>query len=97
LERCDEGLIGLARCSADALDQALAYEGKAYAVAQAGRWHLMVLQALLGRPEEQGDSAYAEIIAALAAPMGYAPMGDADEDPPYWRVHGTHPERGDGG
>jgi hypothetical protein len=99
LEHCDEALMGLARCSADALDQALAYESKAYAIAAVGRWHLMVLQALLGRPEEQGDSAYAEVIAALSGPLGYAPggMGDADGDPPYWRTHGTHPERDDGG
>jgi hypothetical protein len=81
--------MGLARCSADALDQALAYEGRAYAVAAVGRWHLLVLQALLQRTEEQvPDAALMDVIAAMSIGATYA---GANEDGDFDGSHGYPP------
>jgi hypothetical protein len=95
IEKSDEAVCALARASADILDDALAFgDAKLYAVSGMMRTHLLIVEALRSRRgADDGDNAYAEVIAALASPLGDAPggMGDADEDPPYWRVHGTRP------
>jgi hypothetical protein len=96
LERSDEGVCALARASAELVDEALAYrDQKLYAISNMMRTHLMIVEALRSRAAEApADQGLMDVIAALS--MG-ATYGDADEDPPYWRTHGTHPERGDGG
>ena len=72
LEAVDEGLIGLARASADLLDAAMADpEEKSYALAALGRLHLQTLLALTGKDSGDGGSGLAEIIAALSTPLGY--------------------------
>jgi hypothetical protein len=69
LEGCDEALVGLCLTSADALDSAVAFEEKSYAVAKTGTWHLQCVLALLGRlPEERkGDDEVALLLAGLSA------------------------------
>jgi hypothetical protein len=96
LEKTDEGVCALARASAELLDETLAYgEVKLYALSNMMRTHLMIVEALRSRAAEApADQGLMDVIAALSTPPGYA---DADEDPAYWRTHGTHPERGDGG
>jgi hypothetical protein len=96
LEKSDEAVCALARASAELVDEALAYrDQKLYAISNMMRTHLQIIEALRSRQESAPvDQGLLDVIAALSTPPGYA---DADEDPPYWRTHGTHPERGDGG
>ena len=95
LEKSDESVCARARASAEVLDDALAFgDAKAYALSNLMRTHLMICEALRSRwGPDDGDNAYGEVIAGPSAPFRCAPgdMGDADEDPPYWRVHGTRP------
>ena len=96
LERSDEGVCALARASAELVDEALAYrDQKLYAISNMMRTHLLIVEALRSRAgEAPADQGLMDVIAALAMPPDYA---GADEDPSYWRMHGTHPERDDGG
>jgi len=95
LEKSDESVCARARASAEVLDDALAFgDVKACALSNLMRTHLMICEALRSRRDpDDGDNAYAEVIAGPSAPLSCAPggMGDADEDPPYGRVHGTRP------
>jgi hypothetical protein len=76
LEQVDEGLVGLARATADLLDAAMADPDEAtYAVAALGRLHLATLSALTGKEDAGGDGGLAEIVAALSTPAGYAENG----------------------
>jgi hypothetical protein len=76
LERCDEGLLSLARCSADVLDDAINYGEKLYSVAAAGRWHLAVLQTLLGRVPAEPEDDLAALLASMSTMTGDAPEDD---------------------
>ena len=69
LERSDEALCTLARCSADSLDFALAYGEKLYAISAAMRTHLQIVEALVGRARSDGDSdGISELLAYLNSP-----------------------------
>jgi hypothetical protein len=88
LERSDEALCALARCSADALDFALAYGEKLYAVSAMMRTHLQIVEGLAGRARSDGEGDGAsELIAYLNSPevLGF--------DPPYpgWAPGHTAP------
>jgi hypothetical protein len=93
LEPPDEGLCILARCSADALDDALAYGEKLYAISSQMRTHLLVLEALVGRASfhatDQPDT-LDEVLAWMRSPAAF---GDAStggggyrlaDRPPGW-------------
>jgi hypothetical protein len=71
LEGIDAALVGLARVTADMLDEALADDEKGYALAGLGRLHLQTVLALTGKDAGTGDAGLAEIIAALSTPLGY--------------------------
>ena len=74
LEAVDQGVVGLARATADLFDEAIADpEERAYARAAIGRLHLAVLQTLTGKQVEDADAGLSEVIAALSAPMADAP------------------------
>jgi hypothetical protein len=74
LERADQGMVGLARATADLFDEALADpEERAYARAAIGRLHLAALLALTGKVESDTDAGINEVIAALSGPMVDAP------------------------
>ena len=76
LERSDEALCTLARCSADSLDFALAYGEKLYAISAAMRTHLQIVEALVGRARSDSDGdGIAELIAYLNSPevLGFNP------------------------
>jgi len=74
LEDVDQGVVGLARATADLFDEAIADpEERAYARAAIGRLHLAVLQTLTGKQVEDADAGLSEVIAALSAPMADAP------------------------
>jgi hypothetical protein len=84
LERSDEGICALAKASADALDEALAYGEKLYAISGMMRTHLVIIEALVGRAAGADDK-LAEVLAAIAAtPTGT--MGDAVVDDDKWRL-----------
>jgi hypothetical protein len=86
LERSDEGVCTLARCSADALDDALAYGEKLYAVSSMMRTHLQILEALVGRAAAGADDGMGEVLSWLRN----MPLGDADETGGY-RLDGQLP------
>jgi hypothetical protein len=71
LEGIDTALVGLARVTADMLDEAMADDEKSYALAALGRLHLQTVLALTGKDSGTGDAGLAEIIAALSTPLGY--------------------------
>jgi hypothetical protein len=74
-EAVDEGLAGMARATADLLDEAIAGEQKLYAIAAAGRLHLSVTLALLHRfPVEQPgeDDGISELLGVLQDPKWLA-------------------------
>jgi hypothetical protein len=77
LEDCDQALIGLCQTSAEALDEATAFESKAYAVAKVGTWHLSNVLALLGRLPE--DRKADDDVALLFARMSTETLADAFE------------------
>jgi hypothetical protein len=82
LERSDEAVCALARCSADLLDESLAYQdSKLYAISGMMRTHLVIVEALVRRVTTAApDDTLAEVIAALSTPLGWptvGPMGDA--------------------
>jgi hypothetical protein len=78
LERSDEALIALAKVSADALDESLAYGEKGYAISGLLRSHLLVVQALLDRTTVGSDEG-AELATIMAAinSVTIGPKGDA--------------------
>jgi hypothetical protein len=86
LERSDEGVCALARASADALDDALAYGEKLYAVSSMMRTHLMIVEALTGRARFQpgDDDGVNELLAVLQDPRWLAM--DASEDVGGYRL-----------
>jgi hypothetical protein len=72
LEPVDDAMVGLARATAQLLDQAIGDpEEKTYAVAALGRLHLATLMALTGREDADVDAGIAEVIAALSTSVGY--------------------------
>jgi hypothetical protein len=77
LEECDQALVGLCQTSADALDEARAFEEKSYAIAKVGQWHLNNVLALLGRlPEDKkGDDDLGLVLAGMSNRV----IGDAFE------------------
>jgi hypothetical protein len=107
LEGVDEGLVAMARATADLFDGAIRSGEKHYAIAAIGRLHLSVLLAVMGRMPEPVDSdGSAELLAFLNSPAvlgfevpdGRVPgRGDAREDGGY-RLPGQRPpwERSDG-
>jgi hypothetical protein len=79
LETVDEAIVGLARATADLLDEAIDDAGQpAYARAALGRLHLAALLALTGKDGGDADAGLNEVIAALSAPLGYAPIGSPE-------------------
>jgi hypothetical protein len=80
LERVDQGLVDMARATADLFDRSIASGEKTYATAAAGRLHLTVLLALMGRfPESAADDADATTLLLdflKAAPLTDAPIVD---------------------
>jgi hypothetical protein len=73
LEPVDDAVVGLARATADLLDEAIADPAeKAYAVAALGRLHLAAVMALTGKVAADADAGLSEVIAALSTPLGYA-------------------------
>jgi hypothetical protein len=90
LERSDEGICALARASADALDEALAYGEKLYAVSSMMRTHLQIVEALVGRASFNSsgtDSGMDEFLAFMRSPaaLGDAPEEFPGETPPWTR------------
>ena len=77
LELVDAAVVGLARTTADLLDAAVVDpEQPAYARAAVGRLHLAAVLALTGKEAAGDDAGFGQVIAALSAPIGGAPMGD---------------------
>jgi hypothetical protein len=63
--------VGLARATADLLDEAIADpEQPAYARAAIGRLHLAALQCLLGK-DVSADGGLDAVISALSTPLEY--------------------------
>jgi hypothetical protein len=74
LEDADAALVGLARSTADLLDEGIDAGEKGYAVAQLARVHLSTVLALLGGRDTDVDAGLSEVIAALSSPLVDAPQ-----------------------
>jgi hypothetical protein len=80
LGKVDEGLVAMARATAELFDDAIRSGAKHYAIAAIGRLHLATLLAVMGRmPEQPPDEDLGELLRILtetpSGPMGDAPLG----------------------